>query len=118
MGYIGVKAVVWNPAEPSRRGEVEMLVGTGAVYTLLPRSLLESLGIRPLGRSKFRLADGRVMEREVGVIGIEVMGERAYTTVIFGEEGIYLLGVVALKELGLEVDPVRGQLRPLELLLM
>ena len=48
----------------------------------MPRSLLESLGIRPLGRRKFRLAGGRVIERR-GVIGVEVIGERAHTTVVF-----------------------------------
>jgi len=38
--------------------------------------------------------------------------------VVFGDEGVYLLGVVTLEELGLEVDPVKGELRPMELLLM
>lgn len=36
----------------------------------------------------------------------------------FGEEDAYLLGVVTLEELGLEADPVKGVLRPMELLLM
>jgi hypothetical protein len=37
---------------------------------------------------------------------------------VFGDEGIYLLGATTLEELGLEVDPVKRELRPRELLLM
>jgi len=46
------------------------------------------------------------------------MGLRTHTVVIFGDEGVYLLGVVTLEELGLEIDPIKGELKPAELLLM
>ncbi len=39
-----------------------------------------------------------------------------HTLVVFGDE--YLLGVVTLEELGLQVDPITGELKPLELFLM
>jgi clan AA aspartic protease len=98
--------------------EVTLLADTGAIYTVLPRSLLEELGVKPIGKRRFRLADGRVVEREIGLIGIEIGGQAVHTITVFGDEGIYLLGVVTLKELGLQVDPVSGELKPLELLLM
>ena len=37
---------------------------------------------------------------------------------VFGDENTYLLSSTTLEELGLEVDPVRGTLRPMELFLM
>ena len=51
-------------------------------------------------------------------MGIEVQGVEAYTMAIFSGEDVYLLGVVTLEGLSLEVDPVRGVLRPMELILM
>ncbi len=113
-----VRARVWNVENPESSAEVVLLADAGAVYTVLPESLLRSLGVRSVGMRRFRLADNRVVEREVGIVGIEVSGIRAHTVAVFGDEGAYLLGVVTLGELGLEVDPVKGELRPLELLLM
>jgi len=117
MGFVKIRAKVWNIYDPDRVREVEMIVDTGALYSVLPRSLLEELGVNPVEKRMFRLADGRIIEREVGFIGIEVEGRRTYSPVIFGDEGIYLMGVVTLEGLGLEVDPVTGRLRPTVLLL-
>jgi len=118
VGFVRVKARIWNIDQPSRSAEVELLADTGAIYTVLPASLLRSIGVEPVTKRRFRLADNRVAERDVGFVGIEIRGARSYTPVVFGEEGVYLLGVVTLEELGLEVDPVKGVLRPMELLLM
>jgi len=117
VGFVKVKARVWNIRNPSRAAEVELLADTGAIYTVLPSSLLRSLGVEPVGRRRFRLADGRVIERDIGVVGIQIGDRWAYTPAVFGDEGVYLLGVVTLEELGLEVDPTRGVLKPAELLL-
>ncbi len=118
MGYVRVKAKVWNVEKPGEVRNVDLLADTGAVYTVLPRSLLESLGVKSVGVRRFKLADGRIVERDVGIIGIEVQGIGTHTTAVFGDEDVHLLGVVTLEELGLEVDPVKGELKPLELLLM
>jgi len=59
-----------------------------------------------------------LIERDVGIIGIEVQGIRAHTIAVFGDEGVYLLGVTTLVELGLEIDPVKGEVKPMELPLM
>ena len=104
MSHIKVKVKVWNIEDPSKFREVEVLVDTGSTYTILPRSLLEELGVKPIGKRKLRLADSRVIERDVGIIGIEVEGEKIHTPVIFGDEGVHLLGVITLEELGLELD--------------
>jgi predicted aspartyl protease len=118
VGFVRVKAKVWNVEKPESAREVLLLADTGAIYTVLPRSLLEEMGVKSIGKRKFKLADNRVVERVVGIVGIEVQGVRAHTIAVFGDEGVYLLGVTTLEELGLEVDPVKGELRPMELLLM
>jgi len=51
-------------------------------------------------------------------LGIEVHGTTTHTVVVFGEESVYHLGVVTLEELGLEVDPIKDEPRPMELLLI
>jgi len=45
VGTFSVRARVWNPADRRREAVVELAVDTGATYTVLPRSLLEKLGI-------------------------------------------------------------------------
>jgi len=118
LGYVKVRAKVWNVENPALSREVELLADTGAIYTVLPSSLLRELGIKPIGKRRFRLANNQVIERDVGIAGIEVKGIMTHTIVVFGDENVYLLGVVTLEELGLEVDPAKGELRPMELLLM
>jgi len=118
LGYIKVKAKVWNVESPTISKEVELLADTGAVYTVLPSSLLKELKVKPIDKRRFKLANNQIIERDVGIVGIEIKGIKTHTIAVFGDEGIYLLGVVTLEELGLEVDPIRGELRPMELLLM
>ncbi len=114
-----MRAKVWNPLDPGRILEVEFIVDTGVTYTVLPGSILEKLGVKPIRTVRLRLADGRVIEKPLGEIGIEIEGYRASATpVVFGEEGIYLLGSVTLEQLGLAPDPVEKKLKPTEALLM
>ena len=118
MGYVRVRAKAWNVEEPSRYRGVELPADTGAVYMALPTNLLKELDLKPIGKRRFRLTNNQVTERDIGIVGIEVQGVKAHTVVVFGDENVYLLGVVTLEELGPEVDPVNGELRPTELLLM
>ena len=113
-----VKALPANGQQPA---EVEALVDTGAIYSLLPRTVLESLGITPAASGRFQTIEGRPIERDVGNVAVEVVGRRSLGTVpvIFGEPGDkVVLGVTALEMLGLEVDPVRRELRPTEFLML
>ena len=119
VGIFKVRAKVWNPDDPSKCVEVELLVDTGATYTLLPSDLLAKLEIKPSRWIKLRLADGRVVERPVGEIGIEIEGYRARATpVVFGESDICLLGSVTIEQLGLAPDPIAKKLKPVEAYLL
>ena len=119
MGFVNVKVMLRNSEEPDRKEELEMVVDTGAMYSLVPRHILENIGIRPLERRVFTLANGERIERGFGGAIFEVEDRRGHAPVIFGEkEDKCLLGVTALEALGLEVDVVTGRLKPMELLLL
>lgn len=98
---------------------VSALVDTGSTYTVAPRTLLERLGVEPHERAKFRLADGRVVEEDIGRTWIQVDGRREITLVVFGaDESAALLGAYALEGFRLAPDPVGQKLVPVEGLLM
>jgi aspartyl protease family protein len=119
LGYVRVKAVVANLADKTKKIDVDCLVDTGAIYTLIPRDLLEKVGTRTTGSRRFKLANGKVEEYPVGEAYVEVQGIGAISLLVFGpEKSQPLLGVTTLELLGLQVDPVSGQLKPLELYLL
>jgi len=119
MGFVKVRVKIGNPEKPSVSKEVELIADTEAIYTVVSKKILEELGIRKRGKRKFKLANGKIIEREVGIIKIEVRETVAYTTVFFGEENdTQVLGVTALEELGMQIDPITGELKPMELLLL
>ncbi len=119
MGTFSVKAKVWNPIEQNKVTNVDLIVDTGATYMVLPESLLKKLNVKPLRTLRLRLADGRVVEKSIGEIGIEIEGYRASATpVVFGDENVYLLGAVTMEQLGLAPDPIEKKLKPVEALLM
>jgi aspartyl protease family protein len=118
LGFVRVRFSIYNPLYQEKALEVSGIVDTGAIYSVIPRKVLEELGIKPLERRRFR-AFGGYIERDVGEVGIELMGRRRTVTVIFGEaEDLVVLGITALEAFGLELDPVRGILKEAELLLL
>ena len=119
MGFTYVKVKLVNPAAPSMFEVVELIVDTGAVYTIVPEAVLERLQIQRRGRRVFLTMNKQRIERDVGVAIVEYTDKVAGTNVIFGEENdTPVLGVTTLEELGLEVDPVTKQLKPSTLLLL
>ncbi|MBO3840663.1 MAG: aspartyl protease [Candidatus Brockarchaeota archaeon] len=118
MGFVKVKFRIINPAEKEKHVDVEGVVDTGAIYTVVGRALLESIGLKPVEKRRFRAFGGEV-EREIGVAEIELMGRRGGITLIFGEkDDLAILGVTALEALGLEVDPIRNTLKEAQLLML
>ena len=92
---------------------VDALVDTGASYSLFPRNMLERLGIAKLERVGFELADRSIVEYDVGQAQLRVNGRERITGVMFGDaDDEPLLGVTALQEFLLMIDPVGEQLVP------
>ena len=118
MGLTVLDVEVGDPARPEVSEKLELLIDSGAVYSVVPRPVLERLGIRPLTRQEFRLANGTKVVRQKGV-ALFRYGERiGGADVIFGEEGdSVLLGALTLEALGLSLDPLRRELTPLPMIL-
>jgi predicted aspartyl protease len=98
---------------------VEVLVGSGALFTSIPRFTLERLGLKPVARRRLRVYGGGVVERDIGGAAVEYGERRAVVPVVFGEpEDTPVLGATALESLGYQVDPVSKRLKPIELLMV
>jgi clan AA aspartic protease len=114
MGAVHVTVAIRNPAEPDRFWEELFLVDTGATDSMVPRSHLESIGLKPKGSRIYELADGTELKLDITTADIEFMGELVGGTVIYGEEGTEpILGVTALESVGIEVDPRNQRLKRL-----
>jgi len=119
MGYVRVKGRVANSMDRSKCENVEFLADTGSIYTMIPESILKKLEIKRTGIRRFKVASGETREYPIGEAFIEIEGLGATSIVVFGpEEATPLLGVTSLELLGLQVDPLTGKLKPLELLLL
>jgi predicted aspartyl protease len=118
MGLTVLSLEVANPADADRREAVEFLVDSGAVYSFVPRAVLERLGIQPHARQRFRLADGSTIDRDRGDALFFYKGHRGAAPVIFAEEAdATLLGAVTLESLGFVLDAVRRDLLPLPMVI-
>lgn len=118
MGLTVLRLRIANPERPDEGEEVELLVDSGAVYSVVPAEILRRLGIRPIVNEEFRLADGSTIRRDKGIAAFRLGARVGGADVIFGEPGdSVLLGALTLEALGLVLDPLRRQLRPLPMVL-
>jgi predicted aspartyl protease len=118
MGFTYIKIRVYS-VDLTRWEDVEVLVDSGALFTSIPRSILEGLGLKPIARQKLRVYGGGFIERDVGGAAVEYGERRAVVPIVFGEpKDIPVLGATALESLGYQVDPVSKMLKPIELLMI
>ena len=118
MGLTSVMVRISHPADRARGIDAEMLVDSGAIFSVVPADELHELGIAPEKTERFSLADGSSLTRQVGIARFEVAGRSGGAPVIFGEPGdAWLLGVLSLESLGLLLDPFKRELRPMRLVL-
>ena len=114
MGLIHVTVTLRPVAALDAFYEADFLVETGATDSLAPRRELRRIGVQPVGRMAYELADGTLHEYEFGLVRIEFMGEVTAGRVIFGpDEAEPLLGVTALESVGITIDPAGRTLKRL-----
>jgi clan AA aspartic protease len=110
MGTFRVTIQIGDP-QGQRYESVEALVDTGASDTVVPRPILQRLGVPVQERWPFTLADDRVVEYDLGQTSMRINGASRIVSVVFGEAGgPVLLGASALEVFHLSVDPVPGLL--------
>ena len=109
-GVFGVDLEITGPAA-GKSAMVFATVDTGAADTLIPESILNDLGVRPIDSDFFTLADGRQSEYYVGEVRIRYGGVARTSPVIFGPDGARpLLGATTLQILKLSVDAANERL--------
>lgn len=115
MGLTFIDISVRKSKEAAEARSVKCLVDSGATLTVVPRELLEAVGIEPEQFIDFELADGTTIRRETGWMYVEFDGHSGYSPVAFGEPGdSELLGVLTLENLRLWLDPLHRELHPLK----
>ena len=119
MGYVRIRGVIANPLDRELKQELEFIVDTGAIYTVIPRDIAKELRLEEVDRRRFKIASGEVVEYPVSEAYIIIQGKGVTSLVaIATEKTPILLGVTTLELLGLQVDTVSGQLIPLELMIL
>ena len=118
IGVTTLFVEVAHIAKPETTERLEFTVDSGATYSVVPAPVLRKLGIRPLKREKFRLANGKDIVRRKGGAVFKFRDYVGVADVIFGEPGdATLLGALTLEALGLSLDPIRRELKPMPLIM-
>ena len=113
MGLTHVAVRLFN-SKSSDTYESEFLVDTGATDTMAPAFELKKIGMQPIGKDLYELANGELVEFEHGNAELTFMGEIVPVRIIFGpDDSKPILGVIALEAAGFMVDPKNETLRKL-----
>ena len=114
MGVTHVTVSISDLAQQGEPFEAEFLVDTGAVDCLVSGEALRKAGVKPEGKSVYELANGQPVEYEYGFARVSFMGSQTVAQIVFGPpDAEPILGVVALENVGVTVDPVSKTLRRL-----
>ena len=114
MGKVVEKVKLTSLFEPEKSLEVEAVIDTGATMVVLPRDIVEELGLRKMREVKVRYANNKVETRPIyGVVNIELKGRSANLDVLVEEKGSQpLIGQVLLELLDLIVEPKTRRVIP------
>lgn len=93
----------------------DILVDTGATFTVLPADILrkvDALHYKVEPRRKLKLGDGGEVETDLYIATLALADREAPTFIVTFNGAQPVVGVRALEDLGLKVDPVKGKLEP------
>jgi clan AA aspartic protease len=117
---ITVKRLIFKEHRKSEKQvEIDFLIDSGAVYSLVPGKILHDLGIEAYRSVDFTMVDGTKITRKVGSGYFEYNGEGGPAPVVFGEEGDEpILGATTLESIGLVLNPFTRELYPMRMLMI
>ena len=105
LGYIHAPVTAQNPGDASKELEATFHIDRGFRITHL-RAMLETIGIAPERKREYVLADGSEVKFDIIVARMEIVGELAGSTAVFGESGTEpSLGALDLQAADVVVDP-------------
>ena len=106
MGAIHVPVVVQS-LRGRREYRADFLLDTGATDCFVPAAALRKIGVQPVGRGAYELADGRVVEYAFGLAQLRFLDQVTAGHVVFApDDAEPLLGLTPLEAVGITVDPV------------
>ncbi len=106
-----VQATLSNPEHVERAVTVDLLVDTGATYTLLPTEVVAALELATPYEQPAVLASGEEITYRVGEVRFRLRDEARVTVFFLGPLGARaLLGAVTLEQFGMAADPVTRRL--------
>ena len=92
---------------------LEGMVDTGSLYSVVPGSILDELGIARDEEETFSLADGSLVEMDIGLALMTLEGRSRTVHVAFGtDDEIIPIGAMTLERFGAAADPVNQRLVP------
>ncbi len=101
-----------------RSMDIDAFIDTGASMTTLPAPMLRELGVEPVARQQFTIANWQRIERDIGYAVATIGDQSLITYVAFGDEDSpLLLGALTLEVFALAVDPRAETLVPRELIM-
>ena len=119
MGITNAILRVREHRKSEKFADIDFLVDSGAVYSLVPGKILDQLDIEPYREMSFSLADGTTIKRRISSAYFEFEGEGEPAPVVYGEEGdTPLLGVTTLESIGLVLNPFTRTLHPMRMLMV
>lgn len=118
MGITNAILKVKEHRKSEKTADVNSLIDSGVVYSLVPGKILDELGIEPYREMSFSLADGTTLKRKVCSAYFEYEGDGGPAPVVYGEEEDEpLLGATTLESLGLVLNPFTRTLHPMRMLM-
>jgi predicted aspartyl protease len=119
MGHVRVTVRISNAERPELTEELtDVLIDTGASWTVVPRELARRLELRGFGEATGRAATG-VQTLEQSYAHIEIEGKSGVSPILISDTlDIVHIGVLTLEALALAVDPLNQRLIESEILLL
>ena len=106
-------------SQEGRSETLDGLVDTGAMFTVIPRPILDRLGVRPFRTMPVKFANGNIEHWPLAQVEAELDGQRMPILCLFGSaDAPPLIGAHTLEAFLLMVDPIEQKLVPKEAYLM
>jgi predicted aspartyl protease len=88
-----------------------VLIDTGATYTVLPEKILEKIGAwGPMPPTKVTLGNAKTVKAKVYGVAITIKGVEAPAISITCKGAQTVIGVETLESVGVKLDPTTGKL--------
>lgn len=118
MGLTNLPITVSHPANPKKSVNVEFMIDSGAIYSVVPSQTLKKLGIKPDEQRDFILANGQTIKRLLGIARFSYKGRTGGASVVFGKkDDSTLLGATTLEAMGFALNPFKRDLLPLPMVI-